>query len=88
MKKEEEQDEDMEPKGKVKCDEDEEDSDDEPVKSKKDEHDDLVRKVRFNLENHDWLKCCINSKKPWYYFLIRIIFGLLVQVLLPMVLPP
>lgn len=50
VKKEEEQDEDMEPKGKVKCDEDEEDSDDEPVKSKKDEHDDLVRKVRFNLE--------------------------------------
>lgn len=54
MKKEEEQDEDMEPKGKVKCDEDEEDSEDEPAaKSKKDEHDDLVRKVRFNLESHD-----------------------------------
>eukprot|EP00435_Cladocopium_sp_Y103_P057773 s599_g20.t1 len=51
VKKEEDEDEDMEPKGKVKCDEDEEESEEEPAtKSKKDEHEDLVRKVRTETE--------------------------------------
>ena len=36
---------------KADADDDDDDSDDQG-KSKRDEHDDLVRKVRFNLENH------------------------------------
>ena len=42
---------------RVKADEDDDDSD-EQGKSKRDEHDDLVRKVRYNLENHGYLKRC------------------------------
>ena len=51
-KKEEDDDEEMGSRVKVKTDEDDDESDDDQTKSKRDEHDDLVRKVRYNLENH------------------------------------
>lgn len=55
MKKEDDEDEDMEPRPRVKTNEDTdgESDDDAPTKSKRDEAEDLVRKVRFNLESHD-----------------------------------
>lgn len=56
MKKEDDdEDEDMEFRRRVKQNEDSdaESDDDAPSKSKRDEADDLVRKVRFNLESHD-----------------------------------
>ena len=57
-KKEDDDDDEEESKVRVKADEDDDDSDDQG-KSKRDEHDDLVRKVRFNLENHG----CFNKSK-------------------------
>ena len=56
----------MEPK--VKRDDDDDESEDDGVtKTKRDDHDDLVRKIRYNLENFGWLWYDLYHLKVIYY---------------------